>query len=65
MKKAPRPGFALAAVFPAVMVPIVLPALRNAGASDLAGGLTVGVLLGLSILLIVLALRPRHAGGRC
>lgn len=65
MKKAPRPGLALAAVFPAVMVPIVLPVLQAAGASDLTSGLAVGVLIGSSILLIILALKPRHASGNC
>ena len=65
MKKTFRPSFALAAVFPAVMVPILLPVLQTAGLSDLPKGLAAGVLIGVSIVLITLAGKPRHAGDSC
>jgi hypothetical protein len=61
MKKPTRSGFAIAAVFAAAMVPVALPALQRAGASDFAKGLFVGLFLGASILLIILALRWRQA----
>lgn len=59
MKKAGRPGLALAAVFPAAMVPIALPALRTAAVPDVVSGGIVGVLLGASLLLIALAIKMR------
>jgi len=62
MRKTFRPSLALAAVFPAVMVPILLPVLQTAGISDLPKGLAAGVLIGLSIVLITLAGKPRHGG---
>lgn len=61
MKKAARPGFAIAAIFPAAMVPILLPALQTAGVSDIVRGVVVGMLLGASLLLITLALKLRPA----
>lgn len=61
MKKAPRPGLALAAVFAATLVPITLPALQRVGASDFARGCIVGILLGAAMLLLALALKPRPA----
>lgn len=59
MKKAARPGLAIAAIFPAAMVPIALPALQTAAVSDVVRGVVVGVLLGASLLLITLALKLR------
>ena len=59
MKKAARPGLAIAAIFPAAMVPIALPALQMAAVSDVFRGVVVGVLLGASLLLINLALKLR------
>lgn len=53
----PKGGLALTAILPAVLVPTTLPALREAGASDLAIGLVVGMLLGASLLLLALAVR--------
>lgn len=64
MKKTTRPGLAISAVFPAAMVPIALPALQRAGAPDFAQGLFIGLFLGASILLVVLALRQRQANSR-
>jgi len=61
MKKAARPGLAIAAIFPAAMVPIALPALQTIAVSDVLRGVIVGVLLGASLLLITLALKPRPA----
>lgn len=65
MRKTFRPSLALAAVFPAVMVPILLPVLQTAGISDLPKGLAAGVLIGLSIVLITLAGKPRHGCDSC
>lgn len=61
MKKVVRPQLALAAIFPAVMVPALLPALRGMGASDLTTGVIVGALLGTALLLIALSLKPNAA----
>jgi len=57
MKKAMGPGLAIAAIFPAAMVPIALPALQTAAVSDVLRGGVVGVLLGASLLLITLAIK--------
>ncbi|MGU3389193.1 hypothetical protein [Sphingomonas sp. M1A8_2b] len=59
MKKTARPGLAIAAIFPAAMVPIALPTLQMAAVSDVVRGVVVGVLLGASLLLITLALKLR------
>lgn len=56
-----RPMLAVAAIFPAALVPIALPAMRTAQMSDFMIGLTVGLPLGASLLLIALALKPRPA----
>lgn len=61
MKKMGRSGFAIAAIFPAAMVPLALPALRTLAVSDFVRGVVVGVLLGASLLLITLSLKPRPA----
>jgi hypothetical protein len=61
MKKAARPGLAIAAVFPAAMVLIALPALQAAAVSDIVRGVVVGMLLGASLLLIILSLKLRPA----
>ena len=57
MKTVARPGMALAAVFLAAMVPIV----QSAQVSDFVKGGVVGLLLGASLLLIALAVKPRPA----
>lgn len=57
MKTVARPGMALAAVFLAAMVPIA----QSAPASDFVKGGVVGLLLGASLLLIALAVKPRPA----
>ncbi|MEG8021256.1 hypothetical protein [Sphingomonas aerolata] len=57
MKRVARPGLALAAVFPAAMVPIV----QIAPVSDFVQGGVVGLLLGASLLLIALAVKLRPA----
>jgi len=57
MKRVARPGLALAAVFPAAMVPIV----QSAPVSDFVQGGVVGLLLGASLLLIALAVKLRPA----
>lgn len=59
MRKTARPGFAIAAIFPAAMVPILLPALQTTVTSDAVRGIMVGVLLGMSVLMIALALKTR------
>ena len=64
MKKAARPGFAVAAIFPAALVPIILPALQNTGASDTIRGLIAGVSLGIPMLLLLLAVTPQKNGPR-
>lgn len=61
MKKVGRPGLAIAAVFSAALVPIALPVLQVAAVPDFIKGGTVGVLLGASLLLIVLAIKWRPA----
>lgn len=61
MKKAARPGLAIAAIFPALMVPIALPALQHGAVPDTVRGIIVGVLLGASLLLIGLAVKLRPA----
>lgn len=61
MKRVARPGLALAAVFPAAMVPIALPVLQSAPVSDFVRGGVVGLLLGASLLLIALAVKLRPA----
>lgn len=57
MKTVARPGMALAAVFLAAMVPIT----KTAPVSDFVKGGVVGLLLGASLLLIALAVKPRPA----
>lgn len=68
MEKTPKPGLALAAIAPAVMVPILLPTLTRMGVPDDAKGIIIGVLLGISLLLIALAARnllaARSASGK-
>lgn len=59
MKKAARPGFAIAAIFPAAIIPITLPAMQVGAISDVVRGVVVGVLLGTSLLLLILALKLR------
>ena len=59
MKKAGKPGLAIAAIFPAASVPIALPALQTAAVPDFVRGGIVGVLLGASLLLITLAIKWR------
>lgn len=61
MKRVARSGLALAAVFPAAMVPIVLPVLKTVPVSDSVRGGVVGLLLGASLLLIALAMKLRPA----
>jgi len=57
MKRVARPGLALAAVFPAAMVPIA----QSAPVPDFVQGGVVGLLLGASLLLIALAAKLRPA----
>ncbi|MGN6279275.1 MAG: hypothetical protein ACTHM8_11205 [Sphingomonas sp.] len=61
MKNTTRPGLAIAAIFPAAMVPIALAVMQSEGASDFVRGSIVGILLGAALLLLGLALRPRRA----
>jgi len=55
-----RSRLALAAIIPAALVPILLPALQRSSASDAVTGGIAGVLLGLSILLLIAAVRRRR-----
>ncbi len=54
-----RPALALVAVFPAALVPILMPVLRGFQTSDTFVGALIGALLGLSLLILILAIR-RH-----
>lgn len=54
-----RPALALVAVFPAALVPILMPVLRGFQTSDILVGALIGALLGLSLLILILAIR-RH-----
>ena len=61
MMKMGRPGFAIAAIFPAALVPMLLPALQMLAVSNVVRGAVIGGLLGASLLLITLALKLRPA----
>ncbi len=61
MRKAPGSALALAAVFPAAMVPVLLPVLHQSGAADAVQGSIIGVLLGMALLLIALSVKSRAA----
>ena len=61
MKKAARPRLAIAAIFPAAIIPITLPAMQVGAISDVVRGVVVGVLLGTSLLLLILARKLRSS----
>ena len=58
ISEAARPWVAIAAIFPAAMVPIALPALQTAVLSDVVRGGVASVLLSTSQLLLALAFKP-------
>jgi hypothetical protein len=59
MKITDRPKLALAAVVPAMMVPVASSGLRHM--PDVVAGGAVGVFLGLSVLLMILSVKPKAA----